>query len=132
MQTKYNPLESPDPKHWLSMDESERLYQVEEFHRRAKLQIPGMMVHCAIHTTVENQIAMVEELPVKGKLEQLIQEGLDRHEAIHAIGSVLVEHIYNLLKEKTGIQDPNEEYYEELAHLTAEKWKSSFVDMDEI
>lgn len=114
------------------MDESERLNQVVEFHRRAKIQIPSMMVHCAIHTTVENQIAMGEELPVERKLKQLIQEGLDRHEAIHAIGSVLANHIYNLLKEKTEMQDPNEEYYKELAHLTAEKWKSSYEGMDEV
>jgi hypothetical protein len=32
MQTKYNPLESPDPKHWLSMDESpeKRLIKIRE------------------------------------------------------------------------------------------------------
>jgi hypothetical protein len=130
MDMKYDPHIQPDPELWISMDESERLYLVEEYHQGSGIELPNMTLHCAIHCTVENQIAMGEELPVKRKLEQLLEEGLDRHEAIHAIGSVLAGHIYHMLKDKKSSKDPNEAYYRELASLTAEGWVSSYEDLE--
>jgi len=132
MLTNYDPYVQPDPELWLSMDESERTYLVEEYHREAEIEVPNMMLHCAIHTTVENQIALGDEIPVERKLEQLLGEGLDRHDAIHAIGSVLAEFIYNMLHDKKiSNEDPNEAYYTELASLTAESWRSSYEDIEE-
>ena len=131
MLTEYDPYEQPDPELWLSMDESERMFMVEEFHTEAEIEVPSMMLHCAIHTTVENQIALGDELPVERKLDQLLGEGLDRHEAIHAIGSVLAEYMYHMLHEKKSETDPNEEYFKELASLTAESWRSAYEDMEE-
>jgi len=73
-----------------------------------------------------------DEIPVERKLEQLLGEGLDRHDAIHAIGSVLAEFIYNMLHDKKiSNEDPNEAYYTELASLTAESWRSSYEDIEE-
>jgi hypothetical protein len=130
MLTNYDPHAQPDPELWLSMDESERLYLVEEYHLGSDIEVPNMMLHCAIHLTVENQIAMGEELPVEQKMKQLLGEGLDRHEAIHAIGSVLSEHIYHVLHDKRSNKDPNEEYFKELASLTAQSWISSYEDLE--
>jgi hypothetical protein len=131
MLTKYDPYIQPDSRVWLSMDESERLYLVEEYHQGSGLEFPDRMLHCAIHLTVENQIAMGEELPVEQKLEQLLDEGLDRHDAIHAIGSVLAQHIYRMLHDKENNEDPNEEYFKELASLTAQSWISSYEEPEE-
>jgi hypothetical protein len=132
MQTKYDPHKTPDSKLWLSVDESERLHLVEEYHRKMKIEIPDMMLHSAIHTTIENQIAMGDELPVRAKLEALMVEGLDRHDAIHAIGSVLAEHLYNLVNEKRTKMDPHERYFKALASLTAESWMAAYEDMEEV
>jgi hypothetical protein len=49
-------------------------------------------------------------------------EGLDRHEAIHAIGSVLSEQLFAALREEGG-DDPNAQYVEKLNRLTAESWR---------
>ena len=132
MQTKYDPHKTPDPELWLSMDESDRLHLVEEYHRRMRIEIPDRMLHSAIHATVENQIAMGDELPVRGKLEELMAEGLDRHEAVHAIGSVLAEHLYYLVKDKKTRTDPHGPYFKALASLTAESWRAAYEDMEEV
>jgi hypothetical protein len=43
------------------------------------------------HVVVENQVALGEVMRVPETLERLLDEGLDRHEAVYAIGSVLME-----------------------------------------
>jgi hypothetical protein len=66
---------------------------VVDYHRRTRVKLPNQRLHAAIHVAVENQIAMGDELPVHGVLDRLQAEGLDRHDAIHAIGSALAEHM---------------------------------------
>jgi hypothetical protein len=46
------------------------------------------------HVIVENQVALGEAYPVQSVLLRLMEEGLDRHDAIHAIGSVLAERLF--------------------------------------
>jgi len=46
---------------------------------------------------------------------------LDRHDAVHAIASILVNHMYELLHGEDAALD-NDDYYAELKELTAEKW----------
>jgi len=84
----YDPRNTPDPDEWLSLDESECLSMVEEHHRRHGVKLPNPAIHAIIHVIVENQVAEGDEIPVRAVLERLIDEGLDRHETIHAIGGV--------------------------------------------
>jgi len=90
-------------------------------------------LHAIIHTVVESQIADAE-LPVRGTAQRLMSEGLDRHEAIHAIGSVLAGHLNDLMRDirpnenhvdTRSNHDPNEAYFAELEALTAEGWLRS-------
>jgi sirohydrochlorin ferrochelatase len=118
----YDPETAPDPAEWLGLEESERVILVASFHRRTKIQLPNAQVHAAIHTVVENQLA--EELQtVRETLERLKAEGLSRHDAIHAVGSVLVEHLNRVIREKAGSADAVESYFRELRSLTAEGWR---------
>jgi hypothetical protein len=98
------------------------------YHEKKEISLPSPHSHAAIHVTVENQIAMGDEIPVAGHLERLMAEGLDRHEAIHAIGMVLVEHIYALLQDQDLGQDVNQSYFEGLERMTATKWLESGSD----
>src|ERR1700686_2550405 len=93
----YDPLKPPKPEEWQSMDEQQRLDLVESFHRRARIRLPDAKVHAVIHAVVENQVALGDEIPVKRTVQRLISEGLDRHEAIHAVGSVLIGLMSDLL-----------------------------------
>jgi hypothetical protein len=53
-------------------------------------------------------------------------EGLDRHEAIHAIGSVLIGHVRDLMREGASTPDPNGPYVKALRTLTAHSWIEEF------
>jgi sirohydrochlorin ferrochelatase len=118
----YDPETAPDPAAWLALDESERIILVASFHRRAMIQLPDAQIHAAIHAVVENQLA--EELQTVGDaMERLKAEGLSRHDAIHAVGSVLVEHLHRLIRDKPGSADAVESYFQELRTLTAEEWR---------
>ena len=56
-----------------------------------------MTAHAALHAIVENQIALNLE-PVVRAMHRLRNEGLTRHDAVHAIGSVVAEHLFDILK----------------------------------
>jgi hypothetical protein len=123
----YDPLDPPDPDAWKALDEQDRIDVVLDFHRRARIRVPNAKLHAVIHTIVENQVALGDEIPVMRTLERLISEGLDRHDAVHAVGSVLIGHISELLGRPdlaTG-SFPARSYYAELEKLTAEGWRRS-------
>jgi hypothetical protein len=129
----YDPLEDPDPEQWLMLDEQERIDLVVEYHQVAGISLPNEKLHATLHVIIENQIADAE-LPVRRKLEQLMSEGLDRHDAVHAIGSVAAGHIYDVLRGAADAgrqdklasgRDPNEAYFAELERLTAKSWRRS-------
>jgi len=92
------------------------------YHALEGAELPNALLHAAIHVAVENQLASMEQLPAREKLAELLQEGLDRHDAIHAIGSVLAEQMYNILKGRQPASDPNRQYLQALSELTAASW----------
>jgi hypothetical protein len=97
-----------------------------DFHRRARIRLPNAKVHAVLHAAVENQIAEGDALPVGRTLERLMGEGLDRHDAIHAIGTVLIGHMNDLMKAGHVEGDPNLAYFAELERLTAAEWLRTF------
>lgn len=133
MAMEYNPLVAPDPKEWLEMDEDRRVQIVLDYHREARIHIPKPYVHAVIHTIVENQAALGDETPVEQTLRRLMDEGLDRHEAIHAVGSVLINYVWDLVHgggRSTDTSDPNAAYFEEVRQLTAQKWLAEYGDVE--
>jgi hypothetical protein len=103
---------------------------VREYHSVADPHPPAEnpQLHAIIHATVENQVAMGDEVPAKATLERLIKEGLTRHEAVHAIGSVLAGHIFNVMKEGVPSNEVSVPYEQQLRQLTAERWLSLAKD----
>src|SRR5947208_326239 len=114
----YNPLKTPDPEDWLALDEMERIYLVRKYHRQKRIGLPNITAHVLFHVVVENQIAAGDSVVTTRILERLISEGLDRHEAIHEIGSVLSKYIFNALK-GTSVPDLPKAYFAELETFTA-------------
>jgi hypothetical protein len=118
----YDPLEAPDPEWWLALDEDERNILVAEYHRRARSTLPNVRAHAIFHAVVETQVAMGDDLPVAATLARLQSEGLDRHEAIHAIGSVLAGQFHGAMSgARSG--DLNAAYVSALLKLSAESWR---------
>jgi hypothetical protein len=118
----YNPDRAIDPEEWTALDEGERLYIVERYHRKKRIKMPNLPAHAVIHVVVENQVALGEEIPVQKTLARLIREGLSRHDAVHAIGSVLSGLMFDLIKHNVKSQDVNADYHRQLEELTAESW----------
>ena len=79
-----------------------------------------------MHMIVENQLA--ERIsPVEAALQRLESEGLDRHDAVHAIASVLAEHLHGIIQGHSPEADPNEPYYRALEKLSAATWGAELI-----
>ena len=66
--------------------------------------------------------------PVVRALARLMKEGLSRHDAVHAIGSVVAEEIYDLIKVKDAPETARARYYAAIERLTAATWRESGDD----
>jgi len=80
-----------------------------------------------MHVVVENQLALNDE-PVVRALARLMKEGLSRHDAVHAIGCVVAEEIYDLLKQEDPADTVRARYYVAVERLTAATWRAKGDD----
>ena len=120
----YDPDVSRASADWLQTDEGQRIELVSAYHRRKKIQLPNAQLHAVIHVIVENQLALGDETVVE-TLARLQKEGLGRHDALHAMGCVLAEDLYELMQDgaqATG--DAYRRYLERLEKLTAKNWRA--------
>jgi len=125
MSQRYDPLEAPHPEEWLALDEQARIDLARDYHRRARIRVPNVKVHATVHAIVETQIALGDETPARRTARRLIDEGLDRHEAIHAIGWVLIEFVQDLMDTPELGGEPKASYFAALEGLTVEDWRRS-------
>ena len=118
----YDPSNSQDPKKWLSIDEDQRIYLIEQYHENSAEPIPedGWELHAVFHCLIENQIAQDLD-SVRETMAKLIRQGLSRHEAIHAIAALLGDDIFAILKNKTPFDEKR--YRRRLNKLTAKRWR---------
>lgn len=123
---RYDPLVAMNPEEWLALAEAERIRRIEDYHRRARIRLPNAKLHATLHAVVENQAALGDEIPVRRTLQRLMREGIDRHEAIHAIAMVLAAHLSKLAGSQPPVADPNPTYFAELDALTVEGWRREY------
>jgi hypothetical protein len=124
----YNPDLDIDPETWLAVDESMRIAAAETYHRNKKIKLPNVKVHAILHAVVENQLALGQPDMVRYVFARLRSEGLTRHEAVHAIGTVVTGQMFSLLKEGHQPHNTPEAYAEKLGRLTAESWRKMGED----
>ena len=120
---QYDPDRDLATDEWLDLDEQERMMLVEDYHRGHRIRLPNVAAHAVVHAIVESQLALGEPVVVT-TLARLRGEGLDRHDAIHAIGSVISGHVDSLLRDSYSQDQPNESYQEALRKLAASEWKA--------
>ena len=118
----YNPHKPVDSENWLSIDEALRIELVHGFHLGIDLDMAddALRVHSSIHVIVENQLAMGVDL-IPETVAKLTRQGLDRHETIHAIGALIAEDIFDVMKGNTEDFSPKK-YRRKLEKLTAKRW----------
>lgn len=125
MITHYDPHQPPEPDEWNALDEPVQIDMVVEYHEREGFELPNEYVHAIIHIVVENQAAMGDMTPVAATLERLMDEGLDRHDAIHAVGTAITEHLWS---RSHGQPNNANDYFELLHALDAQKWLDSWEE----
>lgn len=120
---RYDPSQAVDSEAWQVLDESVRIDLIQAYHRDNGEELPenAKKLHAVIHVIVENQLAQGVE-PVPSTLAKLTRQGLDRHEAIYAIGAVLAEDIFELLQSNEA-SNFHQRYRKRLEKLTAKRWK---------
>jgi hypothetical protein len=125
MLKKYDPDVGAPATEWLAADETERIELVRAYHHRARVRLPNERLHAVIHVIVENQLALGEVVVIE-TLDRLQREGLNRHDAVHAVGMVLSEHLHDLMT-RGGDTPPafHASYFERLKQLSAEAWLRS-------
>lgn len=104
----------PDPEAWLAADEDERQLAVEYHHWRQPRPhelAPNPRLHAVLHAVIETQIASDEPLEARQTLLRLTGEGLTRHDAIHAMATVLTEFVFEQRWDEA-------EYVDKLAELS--------------
>ena len=125
----YDPDQAPDPQAWLALGEDVRIAQAEVFHTKRRIRTPGPKAHAAFHAIVENQIAEGMSAVVRA-VPRLMAQGLSRHDAIHAIGWVLAQHLHELMTrsqpDEPGVA--NARYSAEVERLQAQDWLSQGGD----
>jgi hypothetical protein len=122
----YTPSIQPSAQEWLATEEIDRIRLVREYHESSDDEVDdldesGLEIHSAIHVLVENQIALgVEFLPET--MAKLIRQGLDRHDALHAIGAIISQDIFEILK-GNGKEFSPKRYRAKLEKITAKRWR---------
>jgi hypothetical protein len=120
---RYDPRSGPEAAEWLAADDAERMLAVQAHHERAGIALPNTRAHAVFHVAVENQLAEGYESTVR-TLARLTGEGADRHEAIHAIGSVLLQHMHEMLRGAAASFD-DAAYSRDLDAIDIRAWRTS-------
>ncbi|MEM1347799.1 MAG: DUF1841 family protein [Myxococcota bacterium] len=117
---EYTPNEPIDAEAWMALDDAKKIELITAFHEQeTDHPLPeNMDLHARIHCIVEDQVAADEG--VRGELERLVVDGLSRHNALHALGNVALEHITAAQKEGRGLDD--DAYRKGLAMIDAKTW----------
>jgi|SRR5882672_4088659 len=120
----YDPDQAPDADDWLGADEQERIEAVRAHHKKAGERVPNLGGRAIIHATVETHLAM-KAAGVQEAFDRLRADGLDRHDAIHAIGWALSSVLEATIRDAKSFQGtaPNDAYIKVLKDLSADKWR---------
>jgi hypothetical protein len=104
IQTSYNPERQPEAGSWLELPEVERMRMVTTYHMVNREKSGSQKAHAAFHVAVENRIAMGQGPTVRA-MERLCRQGLSRHDAIHAVSSVIANQLFEVSKLPPGQND---------------------------
>jgi hypothetical protein len=117
----YDAARAPDPELWQALEEADKIKAVIEHHRALKTDhahLPSPQAHAAMHVVVENQLVEDEPFAARVTLKRLMDGGLNRHEAVHAIGIVASRRLFGMLQSKEKWD--NDAYVRELNAMTPE------------
>jgi len=91
--------------------------------------VPNLKAHACFHAIVENQIAEGVGSVVRA-MSRLINEGLSRQDTLHAIGSVLADHLFEATHttDKKFGDTAQARYDAAVEQLTADEWRHKYEE----
>jgi hypothetical protein len=115
----YDPGHPPDPAAWLALSKDERQARVRAAHLAlgAEMSDRELQLHAGMHEAVETQLAENQPPEAAAALARLQQDGLGRHQAVHAIAGVFMRAMQSVLT--TGRPFDPAAYAAELRALSA-------------
>jgi hypothetical protein len=129
---KYDAARRVDPQWWLSLDAEDRVSQIETAHVVPEAwhqPIRESRAHALSHVVVENLVARGDDTPVYAALQRLVRQGRSRHDAIHALGNVFVEHARAIGSGRASAADPPPEaQIKSVTAMTAAKLRGQAQD----
>ena len=99
----YDANTAPDPEVWLATDESLKLAAIEAHHGTLAVDLPNPRLHATMHAIVENQLAANAPAESRATFERFVAAGVTRHEAVHAIGSVVADALWSVLRRNASV-----------------------------
>lgn len=122
---RYDPTIEPKTGDWLNLSETVQNDLVRAYHEKAHepLTQEALSIHTVLHVVVENQIALKTEA-VSETVDRLTRQGLERHEAIHAVAAVLSKDIVEIMHDGQASFSAAA-YRRRLEKLTAKRWRKS-------
>lgn len=119
----YDALVAPDPLAWLETGDEARIDLVIAYHIGIGDVGDNQRAHALLHAIVENQVATGGEMaPVQERLRQLMEQGLDRHDAVHAIAYVVGRHMDWMALGRRGDDPGYPRYFRELKRMSGSKY----------
>ena len=127
----YDPNDSrgPEKQRFQDAGEDAQLAAIATYHRLADEEVgESIRLHCVMHLVVETQLMLGEPPQARVTFDRLRAEGLDRHDAVHALGFVVAEQLFQASR---GEEVSEEAYMQALAALTAESWRATGEEEEE-
>lgn len=124
MLTEYDPDRAPDPEAWRAGNEMALVELVQAYHRAQQVPLANERVHAALHVMVENQVALGAQTPVADAVARLMDEGMSRHDAVHAIGAIVSKHMHRATS--TGVPISREAYFADVRAVTTDAWLAEY------
>lgn len=118
----YDADRGPSLELWLALSQADMVAAIEHYHRRHHLRrrSDALRAHAVLHMAIETQIAEGEPAEARAALERLRRQGLDRHEAVHALGAVFSTQL-GLALQNDRFDDAG--YARELKAVDAATWR---------
>lgn len=118
----YHGDHAPDPARWLAADEVVRTEAIRAHHDTLAEHPdgPDPALHAAFHLIGENQVAAGQPPETAAAVARLIAGGTTRHEAIHAVMSIVATEVFTMLRDKRTYDRAGTT--RALAKLRAEDW----------
>src|SRR5688500_17672380 len=92
---KYDASKEINAQSWSKLTDDQRIACVQRHHEQDKPHPPtrNLTIHSALHAVIESQIASGNPVQARAAYSRMLQGGLSRHDAIHALGSALANYI---------------------------------------